>query len=252
MSGEEGLIHCLANAFAKAGVSSISLGEIRNRFKADPEGDAWHGYLQQLRDALVANSIQNTPEPTLILPIDQGEELYASDGAEESTQLRAQLACLNRRDVSTPLKQGGLSLIALITIRTDLYAPLQNDALLRDMGRQKIDLTPMDRAEYKRIIEGPAQQATEAGKSPVMTPDLVEQLLADTHGADALPMLVCGLIPSRQYYRLLSSLGMFQSESHGLRLLRPHSSHWYGLDSLDAELGLIGKSRTSRAFAVKR
>lgn len=62
MSGEEGLINCLAKAFAKVGVSSISLGEIRNRFKADHEGEALHEYLQQLRDALVANSVRDTPE----------------------------------------------------------------------------------------------------------------------------------------------------------------------------------------------
>ena len=112
-------------------------------------------------------------KPTFILPIDQGEELYASDGVDESAQLRTAACRLEAGACQcSSAQQNGLSLLALVTIRTDLYVHLQNDALLRDIGRQMIDLTPMDRTEYKRIIEGPAQRATEAGKALVIEPAL--------------------------------------------------------------------------------
>ena len=52
-----------------------------------------------------------------------------------------------------------------------------------------LDLTSMDRAEYKLIIEGPAKRATEGGSPLTVEPALTETLLTETHGADALPML---------------------------------------------------------------
>lgn len=189
MNGEEGLVNSLVTALTDVGISSISRGEMRSRFKAGGSSDALMGYLKQLRDAMVARAVTDTPEPTFVLPIDQGEELYAPDGAEEAEQLRRQLLCLKKHDGNQFEEQKSPGLLAIVTIRTDLYEHLQTDELLQDVGRQIIDLTPMDRAEYKRIIEGPAQRATEAGNALVIEPALTEELLNDTHGADALPML---------------------------------------------------------------
>ena len=189
MNGEEGLVSSLATALSDVGITTASRGEMRARFKADRDGKALMGYVQQLRDAIVARGVSDRSEPTFILPIDQGEELYASDGAEEAAQLRAQLVCLEKRYDKLPDPGDRPQLLAMITIRTDLYQHLQTDALLQEVGRQFIDLTPMDRSEYKRIIEGPAERATEAGNALLVEPALTEQLLTKTRGADALPML---------------------------------------------------------------
>ena len=189
INGDDGLVDSLSTALTENGVTGVSRGDMRGRFKADQNGESLMVYLRELRDAIVANAVTDTPEPTFVLPIDQCEELYGSDAGEEAAQLRVQLSSLNERHDEPAEQHDRPNVLAMVTIRTDFYEHLQTDEVLRELGRKIIDLTPMDRAEYKLIIEGPAERATDAGNPLVLEPALTAQLLADTHGADALPML---------------------------------------------------------------
>lgn len=189
VNGEEGLVNSLFTALTDTGIKTISRGDIRRQFKDEHGAHVLKGFLEQLRHAIVARAITETPEPTFILPVDQGEELYNHNGAEEARQMRRQLSFLQRPDGDRSEALQSPKLLVVVTIRTDLYERLQTDELMQDVGRDILDITPMDRAEYKRIIEGPAQRATEAGNALTIEPELTEALLGDTHGADALPML---------------------------------------------------------------
>lgn len=60
------------------------------------------------------------------------------------------------------------------------------------------ELKPMPPTQFKEVITGPAQRATEAGHTLWVAPDLVDRLLADaSDGADTLPILALTL--SRLY-----------------------------------------------------
>lgn len=187
IDGEEGLVNALFSTLAEAGVKDLPRGKLRERFAQDPEHTALRDTLADLREAVLRRSITANSAPTFILPIDQGEELYTSEDGAQAAQLRQLLGTLQ-----TPASDGDgawLDVVVLTTIRTDHYEYMQADEILKPISRQLIDLTPMDRAEYKTIIEGPAQRATDAGNRLVIAPELSAQLLLDTRGADALPML---------------------------------------------------------------
>ena len=132
--------------------------------------------------------------PTIVVPIDQGEELFAADaGTESSTCLALLAGLLQRGTIDT------VPLIAVMTIRADRYASLQESPELIDVHTREFgELKPMPLTEYKDVITGPAERATAAGLRLDLDPALVSRLLADaTGGADRLPLLALTL--SRLY-----------------------------------------------------
>ena len=193
INGPEGLAAAIVTALGAVGVTSTNVGDVRSRFRNDPHGKALAEYLERLHERVVSGAVGEVPEPTFVLPIDQAEELYASEhgAAREAAQLRAQLAAVGDRFGESSASASRPRVLVLVTIRTDLYSHLQDDELLRHVGRQMIDLTPMDRSEYRYVIEEPARRTFggDDGRQLKIEPKLTEQLLADTEGADALPML---------------------------------------------------------------
>ncbi|MGE5491146.1 MAG: hypothetical protein ACM31P_07710, partial [Actinomycetota bacterium] len=59
--------------------------------------------------------------PTVVLPIDQGEELFSAEAGTEATTFLSLLGGLLQTDAI-----GELPLIAAMTIRADRYESLQN------------------------------------------------------------------------------------------------------------------------------
>jgi len=51
------------------------------------------------------------------------------------------------------------------------------------------NLPPLAAADYRSVIEGPADRVNEAGRLLTLEPGLAAALLADAQGADALPLL---------------------------------------------------------------
>jgi formylglycine-generating enzyme required for sulfatase activity len=122
--------------------------------------------------------------PTLILPIDQGEELFLADGLDEA---RAFLTILGNL-----LVEDDPPLIALFTIRSDAYEPLQSAKELEGLRQDMINLAPMPKGSYADVITGPASRLSTTKRALTLDEDLVETLLTDVEeggSKDALALL---------------------------------------------------------------
>ncbi|OUL72725.1 eIF2A-related protein [Paraburkholderia hospita] len=129
--------------------------------------------------------------PTILICVDQGEELFNAEGREEAAHFLSLLA-----QILTPAETGNIASIdkqpralAFVAIRTDSYEQLQTAPELRGISPQLFSLPPMEPAEFKWVIEGPATRATAAGHKLSFQPALTERLLRDAEGVDALPLL---------------------------------------------------------------
>lgn len=189
LTGEHGLAHAIHRLRARAGPSGPALGEIKAACLA-VDTDQVTNWLREARQ----DAIDHGPAPTLILPIDQAEELFAADAGPESARCLALLGSLLR---STAVAE--LPIIAVATIRADRYEALQTaPELLGVRAREFGDLKPMPVTEFKEVITGPAARAAAAGLRLSIDPELVTRLLTDaTGGADSLPLLALTL--SRLY-----------------------------------------------------
>lgn len=171
--GETGLLMALDKALALNGVDA-SRSELR---KAITEGG----------ELLLRWFRRLAPEPgaaTLVISIDQSEELFDPDGAAEGSWLLALLRFL----CETP----NLPIIALFTIRSDSYDRLQTAVELDGVRLRPFNLSPMPRGAFKTIIEGPAARYQSAGHRLAIDPALVETLLGELEqggSKDALPLL---------------------------------------------------------------
>ena len=191
ISGNEGLVTCFEQALGKVKIKH-NQAQIRETLSISEGLLQLLGELSALRKKEL---VSDAPGPTFVLLIDQFEELYSSQRGAEAETLRSLLGDLLARPGGNAqtLTVSAANLIVIATIRTDLYENMQTDQFLDKVGRRFIDLTPMDRAEYKMVITGPAQCLEKAGTALTIDPKLTEQLLADAQGADALPLLAFSL-----------------------------------------------------------
>jgi hypothetical protein len=122
--------------------------------------------------------------PTLVLAIDQAEELFQAEGAEQAGRFLSLLAELLQAD--TP------KLIVLCTIRSDSYEPLQTAPALADITQRVFSLPPMPHGAFRQVIEAPVALLKHSPRPLRIEPQLTEALLRDIAegGAkDALPLL---------------------------------------------------------------
>jgi hypothetical protein len=147
--------------------------------------------LNELQASAVSALDDDALPPTIVIPIDQAEELFSSEGQEEAN---AFLSLLGRILVPpttesvyrhTALRR----VIAILAMRSDSYGRLQQEPRLARMKSTLFDLRPLSTADYKAVIEGPAKRATMAGQKLAVDPLLTEKLLNDAAGVDALPLL---------------------------------------------------------------
>ena len=181
ISGSTGLAVALATAFERFGAARAP-GRVKQMLAA--EGAAALGTmldeLAELATARLVRTAGQSPAPTPILALDQAEELFNAEGAAEADILFGALAAL---------LAGGRPTLVIVTVRTDRYHNMQGDALLPGIKRVLFDLPPIAPAEFKGVIEGPAQRVSEGGRKLEIEPALTEVLVADSIGADALPLL---------------------------------------------------------------
>ena len=85
------------------------------------------------------------PAPTLVLPVDQAEELFNADAGPEAARFLELLAALVQRQAGvTP------AMIVAVTIRADRYEPLQVAPQLAGLDTEVFDqLKPMPPAGYR-------------------------------------------------------------------------------------------------------
>jgi WD40 repeat protein len=130
-------------------------------------------YLQRFADN---SSAELSISPTIVVSVDQAEELFSSDN-EEADRFLDLIAAAFRADSN---------FLLVVTIRSDNFAKLQNDTRISDIPRLPFDLPQLPRGAFKEVIEGPARLA-----QPPLTidPDLTDRLLVDLASDDALPLL---------------------------------------------------------------
>ena len=168
------------------------LGEIKNACHPE-QVERLRGWLEEARQVARARLLDvaaEQPAPTLVLPVDQAEELFNADAGPEAARFLEMLAALVEHEAGvTP------AMIVAVTIRADRYEPLQIAPELAGVHSVVFDeLKPMPPAGYKEVITGPARRASAAGRRLTVEPALVERLLAETaEGADALPLLALTL-----------------------------------------------------------
>lgn len=189
ITGSAGLAVAVAETFERLG-QSRKLGDIKEEIARGPES------LLRLLDELgrlagerLVGIEDGTANPAIIIAIDQAEELFNADGRSEAADFLSLLAGVLSLDGAPTSRR----VIAIATIRSDRYELLQASAPLATVKQALFSLPPVPPAEYKSIIEGPARRVVEAGGKLEIEPALTEQLIADTEGADALPLLAFSL-----------------------------------------------------------
>jgi len=182
LSGDTGLERSLEDAFKAARIAR-SRAEIRNAVDAGAE--LFVPLLAGLVNKGTPPALEDTPSkaPTLVFAVDQGEELFLAEGAEEANKFLALLR--------SALTSAETSCLAIITIRSDAYERLQTAASLEAVPQQTLSLPPIAKGAYLDVIEGPARllAGTRALK---IEPALSKALLADIEegtAKDALPLL---------------------------------------------------------------
>lgn len=184
ISGDNGLLHALESARNAAG---IKLPRSKIRAAIDGGAETLRPVLRALVDAGTSEASDTdgpAPPPTLVISIDQGEELFRAEGRDQAQQLLILL-----RDL---LGADDPALIVVIAIRSDSYAQLQEVKALEEVRKIPFDLGPMPHGSYVDVIRGPATRLEDTTRRLTIDDALVDVLLRDIEvgGAkDSLPLL---------------------------------------------------------------
>jgi tetratricopeptide (TPR) repeat protein len=177
LSGGNGLIAALVSAAGKRGLA-ITRSQVREAVKQGGEKT------REIFRALIGNRVVDEDKPpTLVVAVDQAEELFCPEGVEGEPFL-----ALLRDFVS----QDDPALAILFSIRTDSYDALERAKPLQGLRQYTYPLLPMPRGAYQTVIESPAKRLAQAGRKFEIDPGLTQALLTELEqgeGSDALPLL---------------------------------------------------------------
>jgi WD40 repeat protein len=187
LTGQRGLAASIHTAREALNLRGAPLGDVKNACLNDH--DRVVDLLVGLRTAAterLAEIGQDGPAPTLVLPLDQAEELFTADAGPQAEQFLSLLADLMARINTTDV-----GLIVAATIRTDRYELMQNHPSFDGINSVLFnELKPMPPSQFKEVITGPASRTEQADQHVRFAPDLVDRLLAEAaEGADTLPLL---------------------------------------------------------------
>ncbi len=148
--------------------------------------------------------------PALILAIDQAEELFASDDAEESQRFLFLLGNLMRDPPA------GVEPYALFTIRADGAARLFQAITDQQLEfPETLPLLPLPQTSYRDVILKPLGVVARRGQRLTIDAALADRLVADATGADALPLLAFTLSHLYQEFGAAGSITLAQYEAMG-------------------------------------
>jgi WD40 repeat protein len=165
----ESLAYVLANSFEQAG-EKRDWHELLSLMAAAPPSDAPARWARELSFSM------HRPEATVLVCVDQLEELFTLGGAEEADRF---LVMLRRAAESA-----GSQILIVATVRSDFLGAVQTQATLREVSFTELLVNPMSMASVGEIIEGPAAVA-----NLEFEPGLVRAMLQDTEAEGALPLL---------------------------------------------------------------
>jgi formylglycine-generating enzyme required for sulfatase activity len=205
MTGETGLVNAL---------TAILPAESRADLRAAAKGgaDSLRRLLTKLVQAAVAARVagdETERPPTIMIAIDQAEELFREEAREESEtllSLLADLACGNQPAV-----------IVIFAIRSDSYDALQRATALQGHRQAALPLLPMPHGAFAEVIVGPTRRVEAAGGKLKIEPALTQRLLVDieTGAGDALPLLAFTLEQLYLDYRPTTTLKLSNYQKFG-------------------------------------
>ena len=198
--GDRGLAQSLSQANQRLWLTPVNVGEVKTALNAGAE--KFRLLLRSIQDAARNQLLElpdDAPSPTLVLPVDQAEELFSADATQEARAFLAMIGDVLRASLAGEQDGRHLSIIVAFTIRSDRYEPLQTAPELMGLKTVVFDaLKPMPPVQFKEVITGPANRTSSSVRRLEVKADLVQQLLADcAQGADTLPLL--GLTLARLY-----------------------------------------------------
>ncbi len=130
--------------------------------------------------------------PLAILAIDQGEELLGAIGSEAKQGERL-------LDAIQPLIEGSgsraeLRFVLLLNLRSDALDALLDRCSVAGISAPELFLLPpIPHGRYRDVILKPAEIARARGVDISIEDDLVDRMVADSEGADALPLMAVSL-----------------------------------------------------------
>ncbi len=197
--GDSGMAQAIASVNDELKLQPVKAGQVEAELKKGP--GALSVLLRRIQVAAhtrLVGLVEASVPPTLVLPVDQAEELFNTDATEEARTFLNMIGTILRGDPEVAGLQR-VTMIVAFTIRSDRYGPLQTAAELNGIERVLFDdLRPMHPAQFKEVIIGPASRARINGRPLEMKPDLVNKLVSDcSTEADTLPLL--GLILERLF-----------------------------------------------------
>lgn len=192
LTGDSGLAASICATRAAYGLHQPSLGQVKAMCEARDVA-AVSALLAGLRATTATRLLDREDAgadapapPTLVLPLDQAEELFSVDAGTAAGSFLGLLV-----GVIEAVNATEIGLVVAATIRTDRFEIMQTHPRLAGVGSVLFDeLKPMPPTQFKEVILGPAARSTDSGRPLRIAPDLVDQLLLDAgEGADTLPML---------------------------------------------------------------
>jgi uncharacterized caspase-like protein len=184
ISGETGLVSALASAFEATSLR-VARGDIREAVAGG--APTLKPLLARFQAAAEPPPVDGGPAPrppTLVISIDQGEELFLAEAQAEAQPFMALLRDLVSTDAPP--------VIAVFTIRSDNYERLQQAPELADIHKLPLDLGAMPKGSYAEVVKGPIRRLDGTARTIRMDDALVDALLADLEAGgakDALPLL---------------------------------------------------------------
>jgi sugar lactone lactonase YvrE len=196
LTGQHGFAAALSTARNAIQLPNVPLGEIKTACRREDVGwlSGLLGELSAAASGRLSEAGADGVAPTLVLPLDQAEELFGADADPEAEQLLRLIAALT----SKPSGTDGPQLVVAATIRADRYTAMQNHIALAEIRKLLFELKPLPPSQFATIITKPAERSTDAGRPLSADSELVNRLLEGAaDGANALPLLA--LMLSRLY-----------------------------------------------------
>ncbi len=212
MSGKYGLAQVLQQKIAEAGFADEarkrglprSLAEIQEFIESEHEG--LQRIFNLLREVGQVPSLsgETTQPPTIVLSVDQGEELFNEQGRGETRRFI---------EIISRAVESDLRVQVIIVIRSDSFPQLQIEPRLAELAKDTFTLDMMLEGSYRAVIEGPASLVK---PTPLrVDPQLTDELLKDVSGQDALPLLAFTLAHLYERYAADNELTLRAYEKLG-------------------------------------
>ena len=215
LTGDLGLAQSIYALRASLALNEPHLGAIKAGVR-DPEHV--RQWLLEAQTVAMGRFINDSPAtaPTLILPLDQAEELFGVEVGAETDDFLAVFADLLTVETSES-ETSDLRIMAVTTIRSDRYELFQTAPQLAGLDVALFDdLKPMRPDRFREVICGPAARAEAAGTKLQWAPEVVECLLQACHAsADALPLLSLTLARLYEDYGSDGEITLDEYESMG-------------------------------------